>query len=439
MNRRMNAGHLRHKVRQRWTICLFGLCSLFLFAHPVQASHVKVITIDGPIGPVTEMVIKDAIETAENDGAAAMIIELDTPGGLVSTTKEITQSILNANVPVVVYVAPSGASATSAGVFVLISGHFAVMAPGTNAGAAHPVMLEGKMDSTMAEKAENDAAANIRAMALRRGRNADWAERAVRESMSITADDAVDSNVVDFIAPNITALLDSLDGRVTELPRGEDTLATAGATVERIEMSWREKILTVLTNPNIAYILMSIGWLGILMELYNPGSIFPGVVGVISLILGFYALQTLPINYAGLALIGVAIVLFIMEIKIVSHGLLTVGGVISMLIGSLMLIDSPDPAARISFSVILAVVGTTAAFFIFAFSLAIKARRSRPTTGNEGLVGQIATAKEAFETIGMVYVAGEYWRAKSTAPVEAGAKLEVIGTQGMVLTVKPVA
>jgi membrane-bound serine protease (ClpP class) len=422
-----------------WLLCLFIPCCVLLLAGHAFAAHVQVVTIDGPIGPVTDMVIENAIETAENDGAEALIIELDTPGGLVSTTKEITQSILNANVPIVVYVAPEGASATSAGVFILVSGHFAVMAPGTNAGAAHPVMLEGQMDSTMSEKAENDAAANIRALASRRGRNADWAERAVRESISITADDAVDSNVVDFVAANVTALLDSLDGRVVELPRGEDTLATAGANVRRIEMSWRERVLTVLTNPNIAYILMSIGWLGILMELYNPGSIFPGVVGVICLILGFYALQTLPINYAGLALIGVALVLFIMEIKIVSHGLLTVGGVISMLIGSLMLIDSPDPAARISFSVILAVVGTTAAFFIFAITLAIKARRSKPTTGAEGLVGQIATAKGAFERVGTVYVAGEYWKAESTAPVKEGDKLEVVGTQGMVLTVKPVA
>lgn len=418
---------------------LLSVLAVLAMAGGSQAAHVQVLTIDSPIGPVTDMVIKNAIEAAENEGAEALIIELDTPGGLVSTTKEITQSILNANVPVVVYVAPAGASATSAGVFILVSGHFAVMAPGTNAGAAHPVMLEGQMDSTMSEKAENDAVANIRALAMRRGRNADWVERAVRESESITATEAVDSNVVDFVAENIAALLDSLDGRTTELPRGEVTMETASASVKRIEMDWREKILTVLTNPNIAYILMSIGWLGILMELYNPGSIFPGVVGVICLILGFYALQTLPINYAGLALMGMALILFIMEIKIVSHGLLTIGGVISLLIGSMMLIDSPDPAVRISFSVILAVVGTTAAFFIFAITLAIKARRARPTTGAEGLVGQIAIAKEAFETTGMVYVAGEYWKAETTAPVQPGSKLEVTGKQGMVLTVKPVA
>jgi membrane-bound serine protease (ClpP class) len=417
---------------------VLSLLAVLSLAGASVAANVKVVTIDGPIGPVTNMVIEKAIEVAEDDASEALIIKLDTPGGLVSTTKEITQSILNANVPVVLYVAPAGASATSAGVFIVISSHFAVMAPGTNIGAAHPVMLEGQMDSTMSEKAENDAAANIRAMALRRNRNANWAERAVRKSESITADVALDSNVINFIAENLDAVLDSLDGRTATLPRGEVTLHTKGATVDNIEMSLRERVLTVITNPNIAYILMSIGWLGIMLELYNPGSIFPGVVGAISLILGFYALQTLPINYAGLALIGLALILFLMEIKIVSHGLLTIGGVISMLIGSLMLIDSPDPAARISLGVILAVVGTTAAFFIFAISLALKARRLRPTTGAEGMIGQIATVKEGFERTGMVHVAGEYWKAETTAPVEAGAKVEVTGKQGMVLTVKPV-
>ena len=437
---RMLAVSVRRRLSFRIGVAvLFGLIGVLAIGDYAGATHVDVITIDSPIGPVTHMIIENAIGAAEDGGAEALIIELDTPGGLVSTTKEITQSILNANVPVVVYVAPAGASATSAGVFILVSGHFAVMAPGTNAGAAHPVMLEGKMDSTMAEKAENDAAANIRALALRRNRNADWAERSVRESASITADVARDSNVINFIAENVADLLDSLDGRTTTLPRGEVTMKTAGASVERIEMNWRERVLTVITNPNIAYILMSIGWLGIMLELYNPGSIFPGVVGAISLILGFYSLQTLPINYAGLALIGLALILFLMEIKIVSHGLLTIGGVVSMLIGSVMLIDSADPAAQISFGVILAVVGTTAAFFIFAISMAIKIRRTPPTTGIEGLIGQIATAKEGFEKTGMVYVAGEYWKAETTAPVQAGTKVEVIGKQGMVLTVKPVS
>lgn len=405
----------------------------------VHAATVHVLTIDSPIGPVTDMVIENAIAQAEELGSDALIIELDTPGGLVSTTKEIAQSILNSNVPVVVYVAPSGASATSAGVFILVSAHFAVMAPGTNAGAAHPVMLEGQMDSTMSGKAENDAAAHIRAMAKRRGRNADWAERAVRESVSITSDEAVDSNVIDFVAESIDALLDSLDGRTTELPRGEVTLATKGANVERIEQNWRERMLTVLTNPNIAYILMSIGWLGILMELYNPGSIFPGVVGVICLILGFYSLQTLPIDYAGLALIGAAIIMFLLELKIASHGLLSIGASIALLMGSLMLIDSPDPAMQVSLSVILAVVGTTLAFVLLALFLVIKARRTRPTTGDEGMIGLIGAAREGFDKSGMVYVAGEYWKAETSAPVKAGDRVEVTGKHGMTLTVKPVS
>lgn len=400
------------------------------------AATVHVMAINGAIGPVTAMQIEDAIERAEDENSEALIIEIDTPGGLVSTTHEITQSILNANVPIVTFVSPSGASATSAGVFILVSGHFAVMSPGTNAGAAHPVTIEGKMDSVMSGKATNDAAANIKAIAQRRGRNAAWVERAVRESASITSQEAVDSNVVDFIAADLDDLLDSLQGRVTALPRGEDTLETATANVERIEATWREKLLSVISNPNIAYILMSIGWIGILMELYNPGSIFPGVIGAISLILGFYSLQTLPINYAGLALIVVAIILFVLELKIISHGLLTVGGAIAMVMGSVMLIDSPDPSVKISLVVILAVVGTVVAFFIFGVALALKARLAKPVTGSEGLIGQIGTASDGFERTGMIFVAGEYWQAESESPVLAGSRVEVIAKTGMRLTVK---
>ncbi|MBI3872070.1 MAG: nodulation protein NfeD [candidate division Zixibacteria bacterium] len=419
----------------------FLLFALALILAPVTGigATVDVIRIEGPIGPVTAMTIDHAIDGAQESNAQVLVIELDTPGGLVSTTHKITQSILNANVPVVVYVAPSGASATSAGVFLLASAHFAVMAPGTNAGAAHPVILEGQMDSTMSDKATNDASANIRSIAHRHNRNAEWFDRAVRHSQSITSKEALDSNVIDFIAANLTDLLDSLEGRTVSLPRGDVTLHTTGAAINRILPTWREKVLGVLTNPNIAYILMSIGWIGILMELYNPGSIFPGVIGAISLIVGFYSLQTLPINYAGLSLIILAIILFILELKIVSHGLLTIGGAIAMIIGSVMLIDSPDPAVHISFSVILAVVGTVVAFFVFGLALAMKARRLPPTTGAEGLIGQIGTARESFESSGMVHVAGEYWRATTSVPVKAGDKIEVIKTNGMVLLVKPIA
>lgn len=411
---------------------------VLLGAAAALGASVHVMTIKGPIGPVTAMQIENALEEAVAEDAEALIVQMDTPGGLVSTTHEITQQILNANVPVVTYVAPSGASATSAGVFILVSGHIAAMAPGTNAGAAHPVTLQGEMDSVMSGKATNDAAANIKAIAQRRGRNAAWAERAVRESVSITSHEAVDSNIVDLIADDLNDLIDSLHGRVVMLPFGEDTLNTRGAAVVRIEPTWREKLLGLISNPNIAYILMSIGWIGILMELYNPGSIFPGVVGAISLILGFYSLQTLPINYAGLSLILVAIILFILELKIVSHGLLTVGGAIAMIIGSVMLIDSPDPAARISFTVILAVVGTVVAFFTFGLAMALKARLRRPVTGSEGMIGQIGTARDAFETTGMVYVAGEYWQAETQVPVAAGTRVEVVGKQGMKLIVKPI-
>ncbi len=429
--------HLQMRISHFQQVVLALMMALV--SSPVIGGTVHVMTIKGAIGPVTAMQVEDAIEQAEDANSEALIIEIDTPGGLVSTTHEITQAILNANIPVVTFVSPSGASATSAGVFILVSGHFAVMSPGTNAGAAHPVTMEGKMDSVMSGKATNDAAANIKSIAQRRGRNAAWAERAVRESVSITSQEAVDSNVVDFVAADFDDLLDSLQGQVVTLPRGEDTLLTQAADVERIEPTWREKLLSVISNPNIAYILMSIGWLGILMELYNPGSILPGVIGAISLILGFYSLQTLPINYAGLALIVIAIILFVLELKIISHGLLTIGGAVAMIMGSVMLIDSPDPSVKISLVVILAVVGTVVAFFMFGVALAVKARLAKPVTGSEGLIGQVGTAKESFERFGMIHVAGEYWQAESQSPVGAGSRVEVVSKSGMVLQVKPLS
>ena len=294
--------------------------------------------IDGAINPAAAEFIDQGIEKATERNAECLIIQLNTPGGLLKSTRVIVSSLLESKIPVVVYVAPGGAHAGSAGVFITLAAHIAAMAPGTNIGAAHPVTLEGQQDSVMMEKATNDAAAFIRTIAEKRNRNLAWAEEAVRKSQSITETEALDKNVIDLIAKNIDDLLSQLDGKQVETTGGTLTLHTKGARIEPMEMGWAEKILDLLSDPNIAYILFMLGVYGLMFELYNPGSIFPGIVGVISLILAFYSMHTLPINYAGLALIVFGIILFLLEIKIVSHGLLAIGGIVSLLLGSIMLI-----------------------------------------------------------------------------------------------------
>ncbi len=408
---------------------------LAVFSSGALAS-VDVLTWKGAIGPTTSRVIADAVAEAELQGREAFILRLDTPGGLVSSTRDIVQAFLNADVPTVVYVSPSGAGAASAGMYITISAQIAAMAPGTNIGAAHTVGPQGGIaDSVMNEKIEQDAASYVRAIAGRRDRNIEWVQNAVLHSVSITATEAVDSNVVDLVAESLDDLLAQLDGMVVNLPSGIDTLHTAGADINEIELSWRDRFLKVITSPEIAYILLSLGGFGIMMELYNPGTFVPGTIGAISLIIGFYGLQRLPLNYAGLALIGLAFVLFALEIKVLSHGVLTIGGVVSMLMGSLMLIDSSEPYMRISLSVIFAVVGTTAAFFIFAIGFAMRIHKKKPTTGDVGLVGQIGTVKEKIDPEGLIYVAGEYWRARAESPLTPGMSVKVTAVENMILRV----
>ena len=388
---------------------------------PAVRALVYTITIEGAIGTVTDDRIAEAIELAEDDGAALLVIIMDTPGGFTKPTWSICKSILNAGVPVCTYVAPSGARAGSAGVYITYASHFAAMAPSTNIGAAHPVSGTGeKIDSVMNEKITHDAAAQIRAAAAKRNRNAEWAERAVRESVAITDVEALDSNVIDIRAENLEDLLRQIDGREADLPSGKKTMALKGARTTEIETSLVHQILDVITQPDIAFILFSIGSLGILLELYNPGSIFPGVVGAISLILAFYAFQTLPINYAGLALIILAIILFIAEVKIVSHGLLTVGGLISFFLGGLMLIDTVDPGLRISLSVLITIVACIGVAVSIAAYLVIKAAQRQPFTGNEGMIGKTAEVRRQ----GLVYVDGALWKASH----ESGDELEISST-----------
>jgi membrane-bound serine protease (ClpP class) len=426
-----------------WTIatwaCLAFVVALLALAAPASAAPqpVATIEIEGVISPVTLRLVGLAIDRAQAERAQALIIQLDTPGGLERSMRAIVQRMMNAEVPVVVYVAPTGARAASAGVFITMAAHVAAMAPATNIGAASPVMVGGgTADKTMMKKIENDAAAFIRTVALERGRNADWAEKAVREAVAITERDALKLKVIDLIADSVPDLLEKIDGRVIKLPKGPVTLATKGAPVRPIEIGFRDRFLNVITDPNVAYVLMMLGMLGLFFELSNPGVILPGVIGGISLILAFFAFQSLPINYAGLLLILFGIVLLIAEIKIVSHGVLAIGGIVSMALGSLMLFDAPEVGFRVSWWVIGPTVAATAGLFLFVVAAGVRALGRPPSTGAEGLVGRTATVRERLGPEGQVMVSGEIWRAVAEGePLEPGAQVRIVGVDGLTLRV----
>jgi membrane-bound serine protease (ClpP class) len=427
----------------RKRVCLYLLSLLLPFISLLFAqgetqrpsAHINLINIDGPIGPISSKIIIKAIESSVKDGAEALVIELNTPGGLDESMRLIVKEILNSDVPVIVYVSPSGSRSASAGVFITLAAHIAAMAPGTNIGAAHPVTITGQIDSTMLEKVTNDAAAYIKSIANKKGRNSEWAEEAVRKSVSIPEYEALKLNVVDLVSTNLRGLLDSCDGRKVLLPTGEKILKTKGIEVRRVEMSWWDKILETISNPNIAYILYSLGMLGLFFELSNPGSIIPGVIGGICLILAFFAFQILPINYAGLLLMILALIFFIADIKAPTHGALTIGGIIAMIFGSLMLIESPAPYMRISIFVILCVVAATAAFFFFAVGMGLKAQRKKPTTGDKGMVGMIGVARSKLDPEGYVFVRGEIWKAIADQTIEIGGKMKVLKVEDLTLRV----
>jgi len=418
---------------------LFGLCLSGISQEKAQGkAPVFYIEVDGIINPATAKFITDSIDQATEKGGQCLVVELDTPGGLMESMRLIVKKILGSSIPVIVYVAPRGARAASAGVFITMAAHIAVMSPGTHIGAAHPVTIggEGKESKTMTDKILNDTVSYIKGIAKGRGRNVDWAEKAVRKSVSVTDEEAVKLNVVDFISPDLQDLLTRVDGKVIKFDGATRTLMTKGVKPQPLQMSWRYKVLDIISNPTIAYILLMLGIYGIFFELSSPGAILPGVVGGIFLILAFYALQMLPVNYAGLALILFAIILFIAEIKVVSHGLLAVGGVISLFLGSLMLFESPAEYMRVSLSVVIPAVLVSAAFFIFAVGKAIRARLTKPTTGMEGLISEAGVASTAIAPEGKVSIHGEFWNAVSDQPIEKGEKVQVMGVTNLKLKVK---
>ena len=408
---------------------IITLLSFFIFSVPpfMQISDADIIVIkaEGVVNPVMAEYILKNIHDAEKQKAEALVIELDTPGGLDTSMRSIVKGITASEVPVIVYVSPSGARAASAGVFITMSANIAAMAPGTNMGAAHPVGVGDKMDKTMSEKATNDAAAYIRSIAKKRGRNPDWAEKAVRKSVSITETEALKLKVIDLVSPNLKTLLESVNNRVVETSSGKHILKTKDVKVVYREMGFRHKILDFISDPNVSYLLMLLGFYGIFFEMTNPGAIFPGVFGAIALVLAFYSFQTLPVNYAGLLLIILAIIMFILEIKITSYGVLSIGGIIAMLIGSLMLFDSPLPFFKLSLKVMLPGVILTALFFFVTIRLAVKAYRRKPSTGVEGLVGLEGKAKTDIHKEGTVFVHGELWKAWSDEPIKSGENIIV--------------
>jgi membrane-bound serine protease (ClpP class) len=397
--------------------------------------RVLVMRIDGPISPLTAEALSSAVDRAERESYRALVIEIDTPGGLESSMRTMVQRMLASKIPILTYVSPSGARAASAGVFIVMAGDVAAMAPGTNIGAATPVNLQGSMDSTMARKVTNDAAAFARTVARQRGRSAEWAEEAVRKAVAASETEAVDLGVVDFVANSLDELFEQADGLKISRPGVEVTLALSGLPRDEIKPSLRQKLLGVLVDPNVAYLLMLLGFYGLLFELQNPGAILPGVVGGICLILAFLALSTLPVNYAGVALIVLAIAFFLAEVKVMSHGLLAIGGVISLVLGSLILFQGRG--TQLSWSIILGATGSTALFFLFVVGKGLSAQRLKVTTGRKGLVGTRALALGRLAPAGQVRIGGELWNATSESEVEAGTEVVITGVEGLTLRVRP--
>jgi membrane-bound serine protease (ClpP class) len=417
-------------------ICIFALLWAASAVAQSSGSHVIAVSIDGEISPVTPEIVGHAIEQAQSENAAMLLIRINTPGGLLDATRVLIQKLDASPVPVVTYVTPSGARAASAGFFLLEAGDVAVMAPGTNTGASSPVLLVGQMDQVMRSKVENDAAAMLRSMMSRRGRNSDVGEQTIRQAKSFTEKEALDQKLIDLLANSEQQLFQSLDGReITRWDGRKLTLHLAGATVADARETLRERVVSAIADPNIGFILLVLGVLGIYVEFTSPGLIFPGIAGAILALLGLSSLSILPINWTGVALLVLALTLFVLEAKIASHGMLGIGGTISMVLGALLLVNGP-PEMRIHLSTALAVALPFAAITMFLVSIVIKARHNKVLTGWEGMIGELGIARTALEPEGQVLVRGEYWDAIAVAPVPAGAQVRVSGVAGLKLQVE---
>jgi len=407
------------------------LLALSLLGPALGYADVIKIKVDAPIHPITSEYIVKALDKADRAGAELVILTLDTPGGLDTSMREIIGAIVNARTPVAAFVGPSGSRAASAGFFIALACDVFVMAPGTSTGSAHPVgiSLTGQaMDETMAEKVTHDAAAYVRTIADKRGRNVSLAEDAVRKSLSYTEKEALDGGLIDLVAASEQEIIARLDGRtIKRFDGSERRLALADKPVVDLPMSARQRFLLTIANPNLAYILLMIGLLGLYFEFSHPGAVLPGVLGGISLLLAVFAFQILPINYVGLGLILLAVILFILEIKVQSFGMLAVGGIAAMIIGSLMLVKAPIAALRPSLGFVLPVVLGLSAIVLFLLTLVFKAHRRRPVSGREGLIGETGTARTDLSPAGRVFVHGELWEAEAAEPVLAGEKVKVIG------------
>jgi membrane-bound serine protease (ClpP class) len=414
-------------------------------AGAAEPARLARIVIDGTINPAVAQYVDEAIHRASGDGAAALVIQLDTPGGLLQSAKAIVKDILGAPLPVIVYVAPSGASATSAGVFVTMAAHVAAMAPGTSIGAAHPVGGGGAdIPGTMGEKVESFTAAFSESIAQQRGRNVEWAAKAVRESQSLAADDAAKQHVVDFVARDLDEVIRKASGRTIEIDgtrRTLDLLPTLGpdehARVTDYPMRLSQRVLDVLADPNIAYLLMMLGLLGLYVELTHPGLVLPGVVGGISLVLGLTAMHVLSVNYGGLALVLLGVALLVAEAFLPTFGVLGVGGLIAFVLGSLFLFDADRSGVEVARGLIWGAAAALALVAMVVGTLVLRAQRLRPAGGREGMIGSAGVARERLDPDGMVLVRGEYWTASSEVPVEAGDAIEVVAIDGLRLRVRP--
>jgi membrane-bound serine protease (ClpP class) len=416
-----------------------SLAVLFLLT-TLSSAEVLKIAVDDAIQPVTAEYIGRALGLAATNHAQAVLIELNTPGGLVESTREIIDKIVASPVPVIVYVSPAGSRAGSAGIFILEAADIAAMAPGTNAGAAHPVMLIGKPDETMMKKIENDTAALMRSVAAKRGRNVELAESAVRESKSFTEQEALDKKLIDYVAPNEQDLFRQISGKSFKRFNGTPvTLDLTGQKVSDYQMSLKERILSYIMDPNITLIILLIGALCLYVEFNHPGAVVPGTIGVIFIVLAAFAMHLLPIRYAALAMILVAFGLFIAEAKFPSHGILTTGGIVLLTLGGLLLVDAPIPEMRVHLLTALAVSIPFGIITAFLMSIAVRARRNKVVTGKQGLIGEIGIAQSTLSPTGKVFVHGELWDAVSTAPVPAGEQIVVRQIDGLTLRVDPLA